>query len=221
MKTIRLATALPFLAGVLWQHAAIANTDSPPLIGTTWHIHQCVKPIDDEDGGRANHDSDVQSDGTECATQTELKSRSYIHVAQGFGNSVIAIFKLQAEPSLQVFSGTVEKTERIDDEVIGHVIRFHDSPNNTPNPVNKLLHLYLAQTRENQNIGGKSCANWLRERAKDGSPIPIDGICDADADGRFRNVIFWRIQEDREGGTMRIQIPPDDGQGSGSDEPPQ
>lgn len=222
MKFLRSTILFPVLGAIFAHEAGMANSGHVPIIGTTWHIYQCVKPRDISDENQPSQDSRTEKQDPDCDAQTGLDTHSFIHIEQGVKNSVIAIFKVAEHPKLQVFSGTIEETHEIGGEIIGRVIRFNDSPDNAQKPVNKKLHLYLAQTKGNQDIGGKPCRSWLSERAQGGNTFPINVICDQNAQGDYRNVIFWRIEEDEDGnGSANMQIPPDDGQGSGSDEPPQ
>lgn len=221
MNLIRSTILLTALTAMFVHEKAIANSGHIPIIGTTWHIYQCVDPVSKSGENQVAQDTDTETQSKDCDAQTGLQTHSFLHIEQGFSNSVIAIFKIAHHPRLQVFSGTIEETYEIGGKIIGRVIRFNDSPDNAQKAVNKRLHLYLTQTKGNQNIGGKSCSSWLSERAHGGNKFPVNDICNQDDHGEYRNVIFWRIEQTEEDRSMDMQIPPDDGQGSGSDEPPQ
>jgi hypothetical protein len=156
-----------------------------------------------------------------CTSTTHLTRESTIQVDElNSANEVRLKVKLHETGQTCEFDGEVVERETRGPWTTGIRVSFSDDCGESE-PVEKMAHLYLVHTRSG-SIGNKSCAKRLREKAKgrDVFNAHPEACGRLSEQGRKRHVIYWRISSESNG-AAQMTIPPGDGQGSGSDDPPQ
>lgn len=190
------------------------HAQGPQLLNNTWHVYTC------KDLPQGSNDKPGN-----CTDEDQLARESFIHIEQAHGSAVIVSMKLPQHDDLQVFSGTLEDVERVEEMETERMIRFFDDAQGQKLGKYKRLYLQLARTDVSDSIGDEPCEDLLDDyaRGKDVFSDEDKKICQSKSDqDRKLNVIYWRIAPDVDlgEGSAGVQIPPGDGQGSGSDEPP-